>query len=209
MRLFRAGVSLMVGALALVSCGKVRTDPDQEVDAPFLDAKSIDAAPDASPDAPPDAPSPAKYDIAYIKDFTFAPSISSISNFVVVINKGTLPLKLSTIVVTNVIDDNAQLVWSFAQSGTSTTMLNPRRAAGALSPLATTKLIDSGVVPEPRDDQSLSFFMSFQNSPTTAYDLSASLTLTIDNKALSVPFVIHIVPGGATSFNNVARISAP
>src|SRR4051812_42398501 len=88
---FRRSGVLKFGGLfsCLIGCGSVTSSkPDTGRDA------AIDAIPDAGPDAT-DATS-ALYDIAYIYEFTINPDTTGVSAFLLVINRGTAPLALST-----------------------------------------------------------------------------------------------------------------
>jgi hypothetical protein len=207
-KLLSMGVLGALGVLAaLAGCDPVKDNRLQ--DAPVV--TEADAAIDAPADAPVDAAPPADYDIAYVNEFTFSNNISSISSFVVVVNRGAAPLALAMTDVPMFTDDNATAVWTFAKAGASTTMLPPGQSTGELSPLATTRIIDSGLVSEPRVSSSgWNFSMQFSNvPPTTTFNLNGQATIAIEGKRITLPFTIHFVPSGTTAFNNASRIRVP
>lgn len=177
---------------------------------PQLDAAQPDAAIDAAIDAPIDAPPPVDYDIAYINELTFS-NISSIGSFIVVVNRGSVPLNLAMLDVVAFSDDNAATSWTFSELGTSNTLLPPGQAAGDLSPLATQRIIDTGLVPEPRvAGAGFNFQMQFSGiPPNMTFNLNGQATIAIQNERLTLPFTIHFVPGSNTLFNNASRISSP
>lgn len=206
-RLLRLGG---LGALVvLVGCDPVKDN--RPLDAPT--GPDVDAAIDATADAMVDAPSApvADYDIGYVNELTFSNNISSIGSFIVVVNRGTAALDLAMTDVPQFSDDNATVVWTFAKAGASATVLPPGQSAGELSPLATTKIIDSGLVSEPRVMSSgFNFSMQFSSVPaTTTFNLNGQATISVQGKRITLPFTIHFVPGAGTAFNNASRIHAP
>lgn len=199
-----------LGALvALVGCDPVKDN--RPLDAPTAPDADVDAAPDAAPDAPP-APV-ADYDIGYVNEMTFNSNTTAIgiSSFVVVVNRGMAPLVLAMTDVPQFSDDNATVGWTFAKAGTSMTMLPAGQSAGELSPLATTRIIDSGLVSETRVmGTGFNFSMQFSAIPSgTTFNLNGQATISIEGKRITLPFTIHFVPGASTAFNNASRIHAP
>jgi hypothetical protein len=196
----------VMGALTvLVGCDPVVDNRPPVVDAPG------DAGGDAPVDAPADAPPPIDYDIAYVNEFTFTNNIAAISSFLVVVNRSTVDLNLAMTDVVMFSDDNAAVSWTFAELGTSPALIPPGRAAGELSPLATQRIIDSGLVPEPRvAGANFNFSMQFANVPAnTTFNLNGQATIAIQDERLTLPFTIHFVPGSNTVFNNASRIMTP
>ena len=206
-RLWSIGVLGMFGVVAaLAGCDPVK---DNRPDAPGPPGEDAAVEPvDAPVDAPPPPPD---YDIAYVNEFTFSNNISSISSFIVVVNRGTAPLALAMTDVPMFSDDNATVVWTFAEAGASTTLLPPGQSAGELSPLATQRIIDTGLVPEPRVSPSgFNFGMQFSNVPAgVTFNLNGQATISVAGKRITLPFTIHFMPTASTAFNNASRIRAP
>ena len=188
--------ALMACCGAMVGCGSVKT-------------LMPEMPPDAAIDAP-DAMQPAKtkYDVAYINDITIIPAITSINSLVLVVNKGTAPLKLSTVDVVTYSDDSADIGWAFSKSGATTTMLMPSQAAGQLTPDAQGKLVDSGLVREPVVDNMLNFSMAFSTTPPTGVILHAQVVLRIETTDIVLPFTIKIVSSGFLALNAASRLSS-
>jgi hypothetical protein len=172
-----------------------------------IDGMTPDAEPkDAGIDVAP--ASPTKYDIAYINDITINPNISSIFSFLIVVNEGTAPLKLETTSVVTYSDDNAGIDWQLTRSGATTAMLQPGHAAGMLNPDAVAKLVDSGLAPEPIDDNNLDFTMAFATPPTAGVTLRAQAVLRIETADIVLPFTISIVASGSPKYNAASRITS-
>jgi hypothetical protein len=218
MRGYRCVQVLAIWAASAAACGDVKSlsldaaaPPGGEAgpapDATPIDAALIDAAPiDALIDA---APAPVtKYDIAYITDITLNPNISSIFSFLLIVNKGTAPLKLETTTVVTYSDDSAGIDWTLTNNGVTTTMLRPDHAAGMLSPDVAAKLVDSGLVPEPIDDNTLNFTMAFTTPPPSGVTLRAQAVLRVETADIVLPFTINIVASGAPKYNVASRISS-
>lgn len=200
------GIFGALGALAvLAGCEPVKDDRP-----PVLDARAADAA-EVAIDAAIDAPPPVDYDIGYVNEITFSNGTISIGSFVVVVNRSTVPLALAMTDVVTFSDDNAAVNWTFSKQGASTTLLPPGQAAGELSPLAVQRIIDSGLVPEPRVMSSnFSFGMQFSNvPPNTTFNLNGQATISIQGERITLPFTIHFIPGSNTLFNNASRIRSP
>jgi hypothetical protein len=149
-----------------------------------------------------------KYDIAYVDDFTIDPNISSLFSFLLVVNEGEKPLSLQTATVVTYSDDSAGIDWQLTEDATTTIVLKPGHAAGLLSPGTASKLVESGLVPEPIDDNQLDFTMSFPTPPTAGVALHAQAVLRIETTDIVLPFTINIVPSGGPTYNATRRISA-
>lgn len=204
------GLGVLGALAALVGCDPVKDNrsPDAPTAPDAVDA--VDAAVDAMVDAPP-APV-VDYDIGYVNEFTFNSNSTAIgiSSFIVVVNRGMAPLALAMTDVPQFSDDNATVGWTFARSGTSMTMLPAGQSAGELSPLATTRIIDSGLVSEPRVmGTGFNFSMQFSSIPANTFNLNGQATISIEGKRITLPFTVHFVPGASTAFNNASRIRAP
>jgi hypothetical protein len=192
------GVIAALGIAGLIGCGDVKsTSPDAR-----------DPVDGAGPGPDSAAASGAKYDIAYISDLTINPNISSLFSFLLVINKGTAPLKLNTATVVAYSDDSAAIDWQLTKNAATTTLLTPDHAAGTLVPDATAKLVDSGLVPEPIEDTKLDFMMTFPTAPASGVTLHAQAVLRIETANIVLPFTINIVASGAPKYNAAARISS-
>jgi hypothetical protein len=187
----------------VVSDGPTDTPGDVAIDA------AVDTAIDAAVDAAIDTPDPTfvAYDIGYVNDLTFTTSTTAVSHMLLVINRGSTALQLSTVSVKDVGDDNTSVAWSFAKKTDSTVMLRPGRAAGALSPLARETLVTSGLVPEPIDDQLLDFEMAFAAPAPLGTAVHGQAVITINGVDITVPFVIHVGDQPGLMFNDAKRIS--
>jgi hypothetical protein len=192
-------VLALLSVVVLIGCGEVKR--------PDANDAMVDAMPDAMIDSPPDADLTVRYDIAYVDEFTFTPSISGVAGFLLVVNKGVLPLNLSEISVVSFIDDDPDVRLEFAKAADATMPLPPGRAAGSLSEPAAVHVIDSGIVTEPVEDPFLNFRISFLSPALTETTINARAVLRIDGKDATLPFVIHIV-STASSFNGARRVSS-
>jgi hypothetical protein len=192
---------LAFSAVVVAGCGNVKTlAPDAAM--PSGDDAGSDAALDAMPVGV------AKYDIAYIDDITMGSNITSIFSFILVVNKGTVPLKLETTSVVTYSDDSASIDWQLTKNGATSTLLKPDHAAGSLAPDASAKLVDSGLVPEPIDDNMLNFTMAFPNMPPSGVTLKAQAVLRIETADVVLPFTINLVASGIPKYNVAARVSS-
>ncbi|HMG56530.1 MAG TPA: hypothetical protein VK601_23685 [Kofleriaceae bacterium] len=193
---------LVVGAAGVMGCGSVKA---MEPSVPPPDAAS-DGPADASTDSAPVAV--IKYDVAYINDLTLTTSISNVHGILLVVNKGTAPLKLSTAAVVTYSNDFPGITWEFSKNGATTTMLVPGHAAGAIGPDVTAKLVDSGLVPEPIDDNTLDFTMTFPMEPPSGLTLHAQAVLQIESANIVLPFTLEIVGSGSPSLNATSRVTS-
>lgn len=187
----------VVLASCLIGCGSVSN--------PVHDAGPDSASsPDAS--APVDTGASAtSYDVAYISKVTLTPNISAVKQFVALVNRGTEPLPLSSVMVKNVSDDNSGVDWAFTLKVGSTVMLKPGRAAGHLSPLAQDVLVSSGTVPEPFDDQLLDFEMRFPSPPPAGLVLRGQAVLDINGADATLVYTIQVAETGDIVFENAKR----
>lgn len=193
---------VLVFAACAAGCGNVKSEQP--------DAGAPRGVDDAAPDAAHDggASGPARFDVAYINDFTINPNIESLFSFALVINKGTAPLKLQTTTVVTFSDDSAAIDWSLTKTGASTATLRPGSAAGMLNPDASAALVDTGLVPEPVEDNTLNFTMDFAEPPPAGVTLKAQAVLKIETTDLVLPFTITIVASGAPKYNAASRLSS-
>lgn len=195
-----AGI-VKIGVLlsCLNGCGSVASSrPDAGPDA------APDAALDASPDAAPAMS--AAYDIAYVYEFTLNPDIVGANAFLLVINRGTTPIALSTARVVSVEADSGATV-TFTKTTDSVHMLAPGRAAGRLSPEAMTKVVTSGLATEPIDDADLDFTMNFSSLPSPGV-VHGKVVLEIAATKLDMPFTFHVDANAEPSLTTAQRLSA-
>jgi hypothetical protein len=196
---------LWVGVVVSMGCGSVKEK-----------AGVLDAALPASDATASDTMTPsdvmtsaARYDVGYIDELTFGVNAVKLSSFLLVINKGGEPLKVTTasVVTSKVIDGGVD--WTFAKVADATTTLGSGHAAGKLSPAAQMTLVAGLVVTEPIDDQALDFAMSFPSPPPVDVTFHAQAVIRIDDVDLTLPFTIHIVgDAGALEFNSATRLHA-
>jgi hypothetical protein len=172
-------------------------------------------APDAAPitDAPvdglPDAATPTHgFDVGYINELSFPFNFSGVSEFMVIVNRGPSPLNLASATLDLLEDDSPDVVWTLAVDMLSTTLLPTGHAGGLLSQEATTALIVSGLVPEPRADDALDFRMSFSDFPPRGTDIHAQAKLTIDDASVVLPFTIHITGSGTITLDHAMRVGS-
>lgn len=181
----------------LIGCGSVSN--------PVHDAGRDSALPvDAS--APVDMGASAiSYDVAYISKVTLTPNIRTVEQFVALVNRGTAPLPLSSVVVKNVSDDNSSVDWEFKLKVASPVMLKTGRAAGHLSPLAQDVLVSSGTVSEPFDDQLLDFEMQFPTAPPAGLVLRGQVVIDINGADATLVYTIQVAEAGDIVFENAKR----
>ncbi|MBK7078177.1 MAG: hypothetical protein IPH44_38520 [Myxococcales bacterium] len=152
-------------------------------------------APVVAIDAPVDAPGLAAYDIAYPAEWRMSVQ-GPATSFIVIVNTGPSPLSLSTFQVTGLSDDHPTAVVRVTSPGSFGDTLQPDTAAGALSGLAETLLIGSGLVPEAWSVRTTDFLsLELLNAPAGTYDIAVNLTVELDGRPASLPMTIHVVPG--------------
>lgn len=194
MREMCSGVMLVS---CLIGCGSVNNPiHDAGVDSVL----SIDAKPSADTGV-----SAISYDVAYISKVTLTPNITAVKQFIALVNRGTEPLPLSSIMVKNVSDDNSSVEWEFTLKVGSTVMLKTGRAAGRLSPLAQDVLVSSGTVSEPFDDQLLDFEMRFPSPPPVGLVLRGQVVIDISGADATLVYSIQVADSGDVVFENVKR----
>jgi hypothetical protein len=179
--------------------------------APAVDAAIDVPSPiDAAVDAPRDAPAPrGGYDIGYIDEITFPYNYIGFNGLLLIVNRGELPLNLATTSVVSVTDDQADVIVTFELDTPSIASLQPERAAGALTQNASLKLVSSGLVPEPIDDQSIDFLIGFASFPPIGIDVRAEATLRIGDANIVLPFTLHVVAGDRTGeLDHAVRLSS-
>jgi hypothetical protein len=180
--------------------------------APVDGAQVVDAAPgsDAGLDASIDAAAPSHaFDVGYINEFTYPFNVTGVSEFMMVVNRGPLPLNLADAELDAVEDDSPQVDWTLSVDMLSTTVLPAGHAAGLLSQDANTALVVSGLVSEPLDDNTLNFRMSFSDFPTAGTAIHAQAKLRIGDASVTLPFTIHIVASGTVMLDHAVRVGSP
>lgn len=168
-----------------------------------------DAAIDAGLDAAPDSPAAlARYDVAYIDDFTMEWNRTGFASFVVVVNQGAVPLDLTKVTVVDVTDDHREIESRFQLADASTTQLDPGLGAGRLSISAADALVASGVVSERIADDVLDFRLSFPGKGQPGVDLHVEATLRIEDAQIVLPFTVHFVNEPVISLDHAGRLSS-
>ncbi len=186
--------------------------PSQGVDAaPKIDA-SIPG--DAPADTPPDGSTAlTKFDVGYIDEFTVAwsSSGSGFLGFAALVNTGTVLLNLNKISIVEVTDDDLAIDSVFAVENLSELPLAPLApglAAGLLGAGATALLVESGLVPERREEDALSFELRFpnQNVGFVGKTVHVRVQIAIGDAAIDLPFAVHFVASNVTIPGGVARL---
>lgn len=180
--------------------------------------KDGDGTPDACDACPADKPndrngdrvcdSVAAYDLATISEFTLPTPVLGISSFVRVVNTGLTTLDLGTAQVVSVVDNHPTANISYAIVSNSGTV-PMGQAAGDLSPAATTKLVNSGLVNEPvANGVALIIQLSFSNNPTTDTNVILKVLVSINGQLVPLNYLIKFRVGGSTSFDSASRNSS-
>jgi hypothetical protein len=172
-------------------------------DGPVGSDAAIDAGIDAAPDSPPAL---ARYDVAYIDDFTMEWNRVGFVSFVVIVNQGAAPLDLTKVAVIDVTDDHREIESRFQLSDASATQLEPGEGAGRLSFSAANQLVASGLVPERIVDDALDFRLSFPGMGQPGVDLHVAATLRIEDAQIVLPFTIHFIDEPRVSLDHAARL---
>lgn len=149
------------------------------------------------------------FDIGYISEMTFAPSTFSISSLARLANTGTLPVPLQGATIVSFSDDNATINFT-ANISSNNGMVQPGRSAGSLSPLATTRMVNSGVVSEPEDTAN-QFNISFacNNVPAADQNMKYTIVLQVAGRLVNINGIIHFRVGLAqTTFDSAVRFSS-
>jgi hypothetical protein len=203
-------------AVAGPACGSANERPP--LDAPVDDSVTtvpVDAsrdAPgnplDASSDGPVDADDGIRYDVAYINEIHMPSDIGSVQGVVLIINRSAVPISLATLSVVSFVDNTPGADWIFAEDGKASVKLQPGRAAGALNPLSTAQIVDSGLAREPIDDQTLNFTMSFAFQPAPGLKFRARAVLELEHKQVTLPFEFFITRTGPVEQITAARLSS-
>jgi len=150
-----------------------------------LDALPIDAIPDAAVRA---------FDIAYPSDWKFSVA-GPVDGYLLVVNTGAVPLNMGGLQLVSISDDHPTANVRINAYPFETTVL-PGQAGGFLTPLSKNVLVDSGLVPELRTDVNSNYLdIELVNAPAGTYDINVDLTLNLDNVAVPLSFVVHVVPG--------------
>jgi hypothetical protein len=204
-------VVLAAWVIAAIGCGSVRQEtPD---------------APDASPpgdggpiDAPPDTPAPktVRFDMVYVNDFTVPFNFTGVNAFGVIINRGTMPFVLSSLMVKGFSDDNAAVDVRFRIGrDPGVPPLDPAQllaadhAAGEMS-AATSNLFYGGGLLAPAqvfDDEFLRFQWDFNVFAPVGAKIQAVVKLGIGDGEIDLPITITV---SQTEFVNhtAARLSS-
>lgn len=166
---------------------------------------------DVAIDAPIDmAPGITKFDVGYINDITFVPvDTTGIPHFLLVVNKGTVPLDLATATVVTYNDGSDGIDSEFHVLTSSTFKLDPERAAGNLGVTARNKLVTDQVVTERIDDNILDFELKFVGTPASGVVANAQAVLSIGGVDAVLPFKITTIPSGSGppfQFNSAKRV---
>lgn len=202
MRSFRWVTALVACGLGSMGCG------DQQ--APATDAPpGIDAGRpiDAGVDSPPPL---ARYDVGYIDEHTIPYNYTGVGGMVLIVNKSEKPLSMAKASVVSVTSDRSDVTCTLALDPPSTTLLPPNHVAGLLSQQAALELVNSGLVPEPIDDDMMNFEIGFASFPPIGIDVHARATIRIGDADLVLPFTIHVVSGDRTNeLNHAVRIGTP
>jgi hypothetical protein len=194
-------VALMVGLLGAVGCGSVSS--------PLLDAPpDVDGA-QPPIDGPPPVP---KFDVGYINEFTLAWNYAGtgVLGFLAVANTSTMAMDLNKVIIAGITDDDDTITSVFTLESPSDTPLQPGKAAGLLSGPATVRIVESGLMTEPRDDEMLSFGMSFPNQSVAfvGKTLHPQVTIQIGDGEIVLPFTVHFVESQVALADGAARLHA-
>ncbi len=214
----------LVGVLGLVGCGSVNTpaNPDgppiADAQVPPIDGAPIDGVPiDAVPiDGPPIdtmvTPVVPKFDVGYIDEFSIAWNFAGTGfiGFAAVANTSNKVLNMSKLEIVSVTDDNTTITSSFTLEMASETPLAPGEAAGLLGGQATVRIVESGIMTEPRNDESLMFGLSFPNTTVAAVDKTVNIraTIKIDDGEITLPMKVRFVASQVSTVDHAARLSA-
>jgi hypothetical protein len=154
-------------------------------DAPIADASAPDAVPDANP---------ISFDFAFASEWTFSVN-GPVDGWLLVVNTGSIGFDASTLEVRKVSDDHPTAV-VLVHAHPSTGIILPDRAGGELSLLSASLLVDSGLVTEQRVDTDSSYLdLEFVDAPAGQYDIHAEVTVALLDRELTLPLVVHRVPG--------------
>jgi len=160
-------------------------------------------------DGPPAAP---KFDVGYVNAFTIAWNFAGTGfiGFLAVANTSTRLLNLNKITITSVTDDDDTITSQLALYSASDTPLEPGKAAGLLASQAFVRIVESGLMTEPLDDEMLNFSLSFPNYSMAFLDktVHAQATIQIDDGEIVLPFTVHFVASPVALTDGAARLHA-
>jgi hypothetical protein len=211
------GTVLGLCVSGLAGCGSVRSTnadgpPPDDASISRDDAIATDAAVDAAVDTAIDTPvATTRFDIGYINDLVIVPlDTTQLRGLLLVVNKGTVPLDLSTASVLAFSDDADGIDWQFSKRANSTFLLDPGRAAGSLGVSARPLIVDQGVVTERIDDNALDFQMDFLGTPASGVIANAQAIVRIDGVEAVLTFKITTVSSAPAPFqyNTARRVSS-
>jgi hypothetical protein len=218
MNRFVGGVTLAAGLFGALGfcfwgCGSVNTPavPDGQ---PGIDA-SVDGPPIDSPtDASIDVAIPVvpKFDVGYIDEFSIAWNFAGTGfiGFAAIANTSQRSLNLSKLTIVSVTDDDPTVTSNFTLEMGSETPLAPGEAAGLLGGQATVRIVESGLMTEPRNDESLMFGLSFPNFTMGFIDKVVNIraTIRIDDGEITLPMKVRFVASQVTMVDHASRLSA-
>jgi hypothetical protein len=205
------GVALLVCLLG-IGCGEVESRPPVNDDAAQPDTPLPPI--DASIDAPPDGPAKAtQFAVGFINKFTIGWSRSSAGmlSFVVIANKGTMPLNLTKVAVVKVEDDDPMINSVVAvETPSELSELTTDRAAGTLGPPAYARLFEGGVMTEAYDStDTLDFAMRFsQSEALIGKTLNLQATIQINDAEAILPITIKFVESPTLLIDDATRVSS-
>lgn len=179
--------------LAVVGCGDAPYYLNIDsgiVDGAGVDDAGVDASVDAlRPDAPPDQ---VAFDIGFASRWFVGSEAINMSSdqWVRIVNKGSLPLDLSTASVVNVVASTPSVPVT-AEWGTVTTVLEPDRSAGALSAAAASLIVTSGLVTEPAQNTSDELILLTATFPPQWTFVDVEISVEIGNARATLPVRLY------------------
>lgn len=179
-------------------------DGDGDGLADACDACPADNPNDANGDSVCD--SLAAFEVAYIAEFTFGVNTVAIGSTGLIINTGLREIDLSTAQVVQTTDDHPTVDVTVNLSSPSGT-LPPGQRAGSLSPLATTFILDSGLVTEPASSGT-AWNLGMQISAGIEADVGVTTVIEVDGSLITLEQLFHFSAGASTSFDETERIQS-
>lgn len=200
---------LAAWVIAAIGCGSVRQEtPDADGDPPG----------DGGIDAPPDTPAPktVRFDMVYVNDFTVPFNFTGVNAFGVIINRGTMPFVLSSLMVKSFSDDSAAVDVRFRIGRNPDVppldpamLLAPDHAAGEMSADSSNLFYGGGLLAPAQafDDEFLRFQWDFSAFAPVGAKIQAVVKLGIGDGEIELPFTISV---SQTEFDNhtAARLSS-
>ena len=148
------------------------------------------------------------FDVGWVSEYTFATNTFSIGSVARLANMGTVPLPLQGATLVSFSDDSPSVNFT-ANVSSNAGIVIAGRAAGSLSPLATTRVVSSGVMNEP-EDAGNQFNVGFgaSNIPAANFDMKFTIVLQVAGRLVNLNGLIHFRPGVATTFDSASRVSS-